>query len=330
MIQDRIKQFVSSSLASSHKIVPMDGDASLRSYSRVFDHKKSYILMNSSLDPKSMVSFLKVADVLSPDYSPPQILAVDHDNHLVLLEDLGDTSYTSLLNRDDTKEYDLYKNAVALLVNLHAQTIGVKFDFYSKDLLLDEAMLLIDWYYPLIKGKEISKKLRRQYIDNWLSIFSKISLQQKCLVLRDYHADNLMWLQERGGVKKVGLLDFQDAVMGSVAYDLVSLLEDARRDVSKEVADHMVNLYIKEAKVDRESFILDYNILGAQRNSKILGIFARKFLYDKDIRYLEFMPRVLEYLCKDLKHPVLSFMMEWFVKTELLDKQNLKQVLGSL
>ncbi len=329
MIQDRVKKFVNGSLGSC-RIVTMEGDASLRSYCRVFDGKKSYILMDSSLDPQSMRSFLKVGNVLSGFYSAPKVLAIDSENHLALLEDLGEVSYTYLLERDQTHEAELYKHAVELLIDLHKRHMEIKFDLYSNDLLLDEALLLIDWYYPLIMGKEISKALRREYIDLWLDVFSKIKLQKKCLVLRDYHADNLIWLQERGGVKKVGLLDFQDAVIGSVAYDMVSLLEDARRDVSAEVASEMIDLYIEGAKLDKVSFVVDYNIFGAQRNSKILGIFARKFVQDKDVRYLAFLPRVLAYLYNDLKHPALSLMMAWFVKAGLLDKAVLTKRLGGL
>lgn len=330
MIQDRIKNFVNKNLGADCRVIAMDGDASLRSYCRVFDGKESYILMDSSLDPESMRSFLKVGNALLGFYSVPKILAVDSQNHLALLEDLGEDSYTSLLKHDQKQEAELYKNAVELLVDLHGRHVDVRFDSYSNDLLLDEVVLLVDWYYPLIMGKEISKTLRREYIDLWLEVFSKIRLQKKCLVLRDYHADNLIWLQDRSGVKRVGLLDFQDAVMGSVAYDLVSLLEDARRDVGSEVASEMIDLYIEGTKVDRESFVADYNILGAQRNSKILGVFARKFVQDKDVRYLAFLPRVLSYLCNDLKHSELSSMMEWFLKAGVLDRASLTRKLDVL
>lgn len=330
MNQDRIKSFINENLEGNCRIIAMDGDASLRSYCRVFAGNKSYILMDSSLDPESMRSFLKVGSVLLEFYSAPKVIAVDSQNHLALLEDLGEASYTSLLGGDKKQESELYKNAVELLVDLHGRHIDVQFDSYSKNLLLDEAVLLVDWYYPLIMGKEISKNLRREYIDLWLEVFSKVRLQKKCLVLRDYHADNLIWLQYRSGLKKVGLLDFQDAVMGSVAYDLVSLLEDARRDVSPQVASEMIDLYIDGTRVDRESFVADYNILGAQRNSKILGIFARKFVQDRDLRYLAFLPRVLSYLCNDLKHLELSSMMEWFLKAGLLDRAGLKRKLDVL
>ncbi len=330
---EHIKTFVSKHLSPEHDIISMAGDASLRSYSRIKHDKKSYILMDSSLDPESMRGFLKVGNVLSSGYSVPQVVAVDTDKHFAILEDLGDISYTKILQANKEMEKELYQHAVELLADLHGLSIDHKAHdliLYGDDLLLNEVLLLIDWYYPFLHGKEISDKLRKEFVDLWLGMFAKIHFKDHCLVLRDYHADNLMWLSNRKGIQKVGLLDFQDAVVGSYAYDLVSLLEDARRDVDSMVVAEMLNLYLNVASVEKDKFIVDYNILGAQRNSKILGIFVRKFIRDKDIRYLAFLPRVFAYLYNDLKHPVLKPIKDWFVKSGLLNEEYLTKTLGKV
>lgn len=330
---EHIKTFVSKHLSPGHEIVAMAGDASLRSYSRIKHHNNSYILMDSSLDPESMRGFLKVGNILSGIYSVPQIVAVDSDKHFAILEDLGDASYTKILQVNQDRERELYRHAVELLADLHRLSVDHQAHdlvLYGDNLLLSEVLLLVDWYYPFLHGKEISDKLRKEFIDLWVDIFSQIHFKDSCLVLRDYHADNLMWLHNRNGIQKVGLLDFQDAVIGSYAYDLVSLLEDARRDVDSAVVEEMLSLYIKTGSVDQDKFINDYNILGAQRNSKILGIFVRKFIRDKDVRYLAFLPRVFAYLYNDLNHPILKPMKEWFIKSELLNEDYLIKTLGKV
>ena len=327
--KNKIKKFLDKSIDSAYSIDFMEGDASLRSYARVRSKDKSFILMDSSLDRQSMTSFIKVTKLLSDGYSVPSIIASDYSCGLALIEDLGEESYTKLLYNNNTLEQELYQCAVELLVNLHKMPIdkSCRVDHYSNDMLLDESVLLLDWYYPFIKKHEISKALRKEFIDIMLALLSNLNFQSHCLVLRDYHADNLMWIRERSDIKKVGLLDYQDAVIGSCAYDLVSLLEDARRDVSNNVAKQMIELYIDQSKVDRNQYMVDYSILGAQRNSKILGIFARKFLHDQNVRYLTFLPRVLSYLVKDLQHPVLSPLREWFLKVGLLNSESLSKAL---
>jgi aminoglycoside/choline kinase family phosphotransferase len=137
-------------------------------------------------------------------------------------------------------------------------------------------------------------------------------------VLRDYHVDNLIWLDDRVGIKKVGLLDFQDAVMGSYAYDVVSLLEDARRTVTATVVDEMINYYLDRMKtLERRKFISDYKILGVQRACKIIGIFARKSVRDNDTRYLKHLPRVWGYIRQNIQHPMLMPVKLWFDKLKL-------------
>jgi N-acetylmuramate 1-kinase len=329
-IKHKIKAFLDKNISSGYSVEFMDGDASLRSYARVYDGSKSCILMDASLDPQSMKSFLKVSDILCDSYSIPNIIASDHSFGLSLIEDLGDVSYTKLLKSDGDSEQEVYRYAVELLVDLHkmpAEKYHNKIDCYSTQMLLDEAVLILDWYYPFVMKRDISKKLRKEFVDILFFLLSLLHFKSECLVLRDYHADNLMWLKARSGIKKVGLLDYQDAVIGSYAYDLVSLLEDARRDVKDSVVSNMIDLYIKKSCLDRGQYMIDYNILGAQRNSKILGVFARKFLKNQDLRYLTFLPRVLKYLAQDLQHPALLPLKDWFFKADLLNSDALSKAL---
>jgi aminoglycoside/choline kinase family phosphotransferase len=140
------------------------------------------------------------------------------------------------------------------------------------------------------------------------------------LVLRDYHAENLMWLDERSGIARSGQLDFQDALAGSPAYDVVSLLEDARRDVPPPLAAAMIERYItgrkaRDASFDVEGFKLAAALLAAQRNTKIVGIFARLWKRDGKPRYTKFLPRMWGYLDRDLRHPKLAALKQWFDKS---------------
>jgi len=135
--------------------------------------------------------------------------------------------------------------------------------------------------------------------------------------LRDYHSPNLIWLPERFGVARVGLLDYQDAVMGAPAYDLMSLLQDARRDVPENVETELYAYYWQQLEhndiaYDREDFDIAYAILGAQRCTKILGIFARLADRDNKPAYLAHIPRVRAYLERNLQHPYLKDLKHWF------------------
>ena len=330
---DKVQSFVSKCVKPGYKVVYLEADASLRTYARIYDQDRTSILMNSSLDPQSMQSFLKVSEVLSSCYSTPKIIAVDTENYLALIEDLGQGLYTNILREKPELEQELYKYAVELLVDLHQKPIEVykdTFASYNNDLLLDEVLLFIDWYYPFLRKEKVPHRVRREFIDMWLEVLPLLSFSDSCLVLRDYHADNLLWLDARSSIEKVGLLDYQDAVIGSTAYDLVSLLEDARRDVSSVVVDKMLELYVNRTNVKRDKFMTEYNILGAQRNSKILGIFARKYLQDKNIKYLMLLPRVLAYLSHDLKHNKLASLRKWYIKYDLLNSNDISKSLSEL
>jgi len=313
-----IKKALNKENFSSH---PLPNDASFRKYERIVSPNGNFMLMDASLDKDSIKPFMLVAEFLhNKGYSAPKIFAKEEERGFLLLEDLGETSYASMLATPDKEtERRLYKKAIDLLVDLHsnAHIHEIELPSYTKEFLLKEALLLADWYLPTLTGYKISESLRTEYIQAWEKIFNCLHYFEDCLVLRDYHIDNLIWLEERLGIKKIGVLDFQDAVKGSYAYDVVSLLEDARRDVDATIAQEMLEHYIKQIKLDHKKFLSDYKILGVQRSCKIVGIFARKAARDNDTRYLKHLPRVWNYIKKNIDHPILEPLRIWFQKSDI-------------
>ncbi|MFV9875254.1 MAG: aminoglycoside phosphotransferase family protein [Rickettsiales endosymbiont of Dermacentor nuttalli] len=292
-------------------------DASTRVYERLISKGQSYILMDTNLDRKMLESFIMVDKLLLDfNFSAPRIIVYDYELGFALLEDFGDDSYKSFLEIETEKERLLYKYAIDLIVDLQNQKIPSNLlPSYSIDLLLKEVELFVSWYIPLLNGEELSPNIREEYIKIWIRLLTYIQPLDSTLVLRDYHADNLMWLPERSGIKKVGLLDFQDAVVGSPIYDVVSLLEDARRDIKDLLVEDMISYYLeKNTKITRKEFLGHYAILGVQRNLKIIGIFACKAVNDKNSSYLKLIPRVWRYINNSIKHPLLRPMHKWLEK----------------
>jgi len=241
-------------------------------------------------------------------FSAPEVLAEDRDRGFLLLEDLGDDTYTRLLS-GGADEPALYTLAVDTLVALQraAEPRGTPgLPSYDIERLLGESALLVDWYRPLVGG------LREEYLALWQTVLPDAMVSPPTLVLRDYHVDNLMLLPNRPGVRGCGLLDFQDAVTGQPSYDLVSLLEDARRDVPSPLRQAMTERYLAAfPDLDRSAFLRSAAILSAQRNCKILGIFTRLWKRDGKPQYLVHIPRVWRLLEADLRHPALGPIARW-------------------
>jgi aminoglycoside/choline kinase family phosphotransferase len=290
-------------------------DASFRRYERICQGERRAVLMDAPPEKEDVRPFLKIAEILLQlNLSAPAILAQDTALGFLLLEDLGDDTYTRLLAADSKKEDTLYLLAVDLLIALHR---GYKAEpdipAYDDALLMTEANLLLEWYLPAITGEAAPEPVRREYAALWQALFSQAKHVPGTLVLRDYHVDNLIWLPRREGTSACGLLDFQDAVLGPVTYDLVSLLEDARRDVPTALAERGIERYLAAfPEIDPAAFHLSYAILGAQRSAKILGIFTRLDRRDGKPDYLCHLPRVWRWLERDLTHPALSGIRDWF------------------
>jgi aminoglycoside/choline kinase family phosphotransferase len=312
-----IAAFVDAAGWGAARRVPLAGDASFRRYQRLSDGERRAVLMDAPPPHEDVRPFARLARHLgSLGFSVPAILAEDAGAGLLLLEDLGDDTYTRRLAAGDD-EAALYALAVDVLIDLHrrpaAQVIPDGLPAYDDALLLAEAHLLADWYVPAMAGRPLADDRRRAYTDAWLSVFPRVHAQPPTLVLKDYHVDNLMWLPARDGVAACGLLDFQDAVAGPAAYDLVSLLEDARRDIDAGLARAMLARYHAGVPGSRqEEFDAVYAILGAQRHAKVIGIFTRLCRRDGKPDYLVHIPRVWRLLEANLEHPALASVRTWF------------------
>ena len=278
------------------EILPLAGDASFRRYFRVVGPAGSAVLMDAPPPHEDVRPFLAVADHLQAlGFAAPRILARDVEAGLVLLEAFGDDRMREALDADPSREDAIYAQAVDLIRDLHRHPAG-DLPPYDMAVYQREAALFPQWYMPAV-GIDVPGG----WTEAWDEALAPIAQDRSTTVLRDYHAENIMLLRDGG----LGLLDFQDALAGHPAYDLVSLLQDARRDVSPELEARMLAHY---GPVDEAA----YALLGAQRNTKILGIFTRLWKRDGKPRYLAFQPRMWTYLERDLAHPALGPVKAWF------------------
>ena len=292
------------------EILPLAGDASFRRYFRVQGDGRTAVLMDAPPQHEDVGPFLKVANhLLDRGFAPPRPLAIDRDRGLLLLEDFGDDRVGPLLAREPQREQGIYEVAVDILAELGRMPAPADIPPYDNAAMEREALLLPEWYAPALGIEVDVEGYRAAWRKAWRDVLAEVEANP-VLVLRDYHADNLMVLPDRTAL---GLLDFQDALAGHPAYDLVSLLQDARRDVDPGLEEAMLERYYDKADIaDRDRFRAHYEVLGAQRNSKILGIFTRLWKRDGKPHYLPFQPRVWGYLERNLQHPALAPVRAWF------------------
>lgn len=290
------------------EILPLAGDASFRRYFRVIAPNRRAVLMDAPPPHEDPRPFLAIARHLTDlGLSAPRALAADLDKGLVLLEDFGDARMRETIDAAPEAELRVYADAVDLLARLHEHRAAPDLRPYDEKEYLREACLLTEWYAPAV-GLSVDEP---GYRAAWSEALAPILDDRSVTVLRDYHAENIMLIEGREGIDGLGLLDFQDALAGHPAYDLVSLLQDARRDVAPALEADMLARY-KEAAMPAKGFDEAYWLLGAQRNAKIVGIFARLYKRDGKPRYLSFLPRVWGYLERDLEHPALAPVKAWF------------------
>lgn len=254
-------------------------------------------------------------------FSAPKILAADLDTGLLLLEDFGHGVYAKVIEADPEMEAPLYAAAVECLAEIYRSSFPAKMQYhdaswrvrtYDDVALLTETHLFLDWYAK-DKGAVIDVTAREQWDAIWRLLFLELDTDAPGLALRDFHAENLFWLPERKSVSKVGLIDFQDGLFVHPAYDLVSFLEDARRDVSLDLVDGLIEQFCTQAKLsDPVAFRRAYAVLGAQRNAKILGIFVRLAERDGKPAYRGLIPRVHAHFCKNLEAEIFADLRAWF------------------
>ncbi len=290
-------------------IASLAGDASFRRYFRVHQEARRAVLMDAPPPHEDPRPFIAIAEWLSAQgFNAPQIIAQDLARGLVLIEDFGDVRMREALDDDLALEVPLYRDVVALLAALHTKP-AMALPLYDADVYQREAALFTEWYCPAL-GLDVDVS---GFIGAWDDVLATVLTDTRptVTVLRDYHAENIMLIDQRSGLDRLGLLDFQDALAGHPAYDLVSLLQDARRDVPVSVEMEMINHY-NALEHYSQKFVDVYHILGAQRNTKILGIFTRLWKRDGKPHYRAFQPRVWRYLERDLAHPALAPVKAWY------------------
>lgn len=322
----------------------LEGDASSRSYIRLVKNDKTCLLMNAPpqsdgppiRDGKAyskiahlaegMTSFVAVADALGKSgLSVPTVSHHDAEQGFLIIRDLGNAPFYHLIKNLSESHEELGALAIDVLVhlrenkptNLAVEGKPYHIPHYDNQALSIEAELAIDWYWPAVKGNEIEADNRLAFTNLWLPLFEKVQQNANHWVLRDFHSPNLMALEGDNALAKVGVIDFQDACIGHAAYDVVSLCQDARITVSRPLENALKQRYVNsvlqnEPDFDQEEFLLAYAILGAQRASKIIGIFVRLAKRDGKTGYLTHLPRCWDYLERNLEHRALSDIKSWY------------------
>lgn len=323
----------------------LQGDASTRAYARLTAGHGRAVLMDAPRQPdgppirdgkpysaiahlaEDIRSFVGVAEALRPSgVSAPAIYAHDLDRGFVVIEDFGDRLFAREAALGKPIQA-LYRGAVDALVALSGvrppdrlplpDGTAVALPAYDLAALEIEVALLVDWLWPALHGAPAPAAMREEFVTLWRPHLEQAAGSREGWVLRDYHSPNLLWLPEREGVARVGVIDFQDAMLGPLAYDLVSLLQDARVDIPEALEADLLAHYCRErgsrdGSFSSEQFEASYAVLGAQRNTKILGIFARLARRDGKRAYIAHMPRVARYLARDLAHPSLAALAAWY------------------
>jgi N-acetylmuramate 1-kinase len=292
------------------EILPLAGDASFRRYFRIVHGDRTAVLMDAPPEHEDVRPFVAVAEWLAgAGLTAPEILARDLEHGLLLLGDFGDWRLREYLDKDPARERELYELATDVLIHLHRHEPMPNLQPHGLGQWLDELSLFTDWYCPAV-GLSVDTQAYRAA---WIEVLEPVARDGlgPVTVLRDYHAENVMLVSGREGLAHFGLLDFQDALCGHPAYDLASVLEDARRDVPPQIERAMLDRYTA-ATGNAGAFERAYWALAAQRNTRILGVFTRLWKRDNKPYYRRLQPRMWGLLERDLAMPHLKPVREWF------------------
>ncbi len=287
---------------------PLAGDASSRRYLRLRQNSgETAILMDAPKESGEDIGpFLHIAQFLTAhDLSSPKIWHFSESRGLILMEDLGDDLFVRAAAEGAADQLTLYRAATDVLVDLHKTVPSKGLSLMDHRTLAEMTEPVFSWY-----AQKRDPDFFRDFQHKFQAVLEKHLPEPSVLVLRDYHAENLLWLPDRDGTARVGLLDFQDALVGHSAYDLVSMLQDARRDVPEHVVLATKQYYLEKSGADSEDFEIGYSLLGLQRNLRILGIFAKLCLHTGKPHYVDFLPRVHDHVMRNVTHPELSEIAE--------------------
>ena len=307
-----IKFFLKKNYIENSKIKEIKGDASFRKYFRIYQKNKSYILASAEKEKKSnILNYVLINKFLSErGINTPQVIDYDYKNGLALLQDLGDKTYLQLIRKSKNK-FSIYQSLIKYLIKLQRinfKTNIFRFKKYNFRILKKEIDLFFIWYLPhVLKLKNNSKiKKLRQLL---LSILKNNFIKNNYFVHRDFHVSNLM-VNKEGSKNKIGIIDSQDALIGSRAYDVLSLIDDVRIKTSPNLKQKLLNYYLllakKEKNFDIKQFKKEFSILSVQRAIKIIGIFSRLFKRDKKSKYLKLIPYTWTILNKRLEDPIFK------------------------
>jgi aminoglycoside/choline kinase family phosphotransferase len=290
------------------------GDASFRKYYRLTRPRASAVVMDAPPPQEDVRPFVRIGQhLIELGLSVPLIHAVDEQQGFLLLEDLGDDTFARVLAAGGD-EVELYARATDVLVTLHnagPRALLPGLGAYAGEALIDAAMLLPEWYLPAAAGRPTSEEDTIAYRAAWRACLANMPSTADTLLLRDFHQDNLLWLPMRPGVRACGVLDFQDAQQGHPSYDLVSLIEDARRDVNETVQANCFGRYVAEAGLDAGDFGCGFALMAAQRHARIIGLFVRLLKRDGKPEYLPHLPRVWRMFERALRHDALRPLAAW-------------------
>ena len=281
-----------------HKILFLAGDASNRKYFQIISNKNNRVLMYDNTKKAGLNKFIVATNILKKcKINVPKIYN-DYSQHgILIIENFGDNKYGNILSKKN--EVKLYKLAIDTLIFIHKDKKRYKLESFDDNILFKELNIFFRWFLPFNK-KNISVPQKRKLINLFSELFTHSNKLRKVLVHRDFHIDNLFYLHEQEGVRKCAWIDYQDMLLGPISYDLMSLLEDARKSLSLKLREELFNYYLENMNLKNEAnFRLSYKVLALQRHLKVLGIFCRLNARDSIPNYLIHLPRIKNYL-KDI------------------------------
>lgn len=326
----------------------LTGDASVRAYEHVTSGGTRYVLMDAPRHAPGPIlahgKYYQQIAHIAEDVKPfiaigrhlvsrglraPAIYEADIEQGILLIEDLGSEG---VLDAGGAPIAERYLESAACLAHMHGQVFARDLPVadgivhtvpdFDRDAMQIEVSLLTDWYLPWKRGTPASEDERQEYIAIWDGLIASLSAAEHNLLLRDFHSPNIIWRPEATGIDRVGIIDFQDAMIGPSAYDVASLVQDARVDIPNELADGMLARYLslreEQGGFDRQRFLRDWHVMAAQRNCKLVGIWVRLMQRDGKPAYMRHMPRTFRYLTQALSHPDLAPLRVWCEKAGIL------------